>query len=126
MNNPTFNSDGYPTEETLQTISEWDDLSDEGYLMWVQFIKKAWHWEELVIVGESENLMVREASKTLKCDKYVLGISTGGWSGNESIISAMQDNILWMVNFLNHRVGGHYEFKLPKGFHRLTSYVLRG
>jgi len=116
MTDPTFDADGYPTDETLQVISEWDDLSDEGYLMWVQFIKKAWHWEDLISERESENLMVREVSKTLKRGKHVLGISTGGWSGNESIISAMQDNILWMVNFLNHRTGGHYEFKLPKGY----------
>jgi len=110
MNNPTLDTDGYPTEETLKAISEWDDLSDEGYLVWVQFIKKAWHWPDYVFEGESENLMVRERNK------HVLRISTGGWSGNESIISAMQENIFWMVNFLNHRTGGHYEFKLPEGY----------
>jgi len=78
MNNPTFDSDGYPTEETLRAISEWDDLSDEGYLMWIQFIRKAWHYPELVFEGESENLIVSELNNR------VLKISTGGWSGNES------------------------------------------
>jgi len=78
MNNPTFDTDGYPTEETLNIISEWDDLSDEGYLMWIQFIKKAWHWQEFVFEGESENLMVREVNEMLKREKHVLKISTGG------------------------------------------------
>jgi hypothetical protein len=42
-------------------------------------------------------------------------VSTGGWSGNEEIIGAMQDNfICWTQCWKNHSRGGHYIFELPK------------
>lgn len=38
-------------------------------------------------------------------------ISTGGWSGNEDIIEAMQDNqVFWSLHWLESRRGGHYKF----------------
>jgi hypothetical protein len=41
-------------------------------------------------------------------------VSTGGWSGNEEILSAMQDNLIfWMVCWQEHKRGGHYVFELP-------------
>jgi len=38
-------------------------------------------------------------------------LHTGGWSGNEEIIRAMQDNRVWWGMFWeSSRRGGHYEF----------------
>ncbi len=107
-----LDDDGYPTEETLEVISKWDDLSDQGYVDWIEYVKKVWMWPEFISVGESDNLMVRELHETLKRGPHVLKMSTGGWSGNESIISAMQDHlILWSFNLVSYRAGGHYELK---------------
>ncbi len=41
-------------------------------------------------------------------------ISTGGWSGHETIISAMEKNKLLMLHcYYKWRCGGHFEFKIP-------------
>ncbi len=102
MNAPTFDSDGYPTEETLQAIREWPADTDCKYPRWsglMKFIQEAWtydypYWE-------------REGN--------TYHLSTGGWSGNESIIAAMiQNRIFWMVCWVSNRRGGHYEFEVKE------------
>jgi len=87
MNEPTFNSNGYPSEETLSTISEW---GISHYVKWIDFIKSAWDWPDFISIRESQYKKVKGE---------VLTLSTGGWSGNESIIGAMKINILY------HQVG---------------------
>ena len=43
-------------------------------------------------------------------------ISTAGWSGNESIIYAMQNNksMLWNLTWVQSRRGGHHIFELKE------------
>ena len=75
--------DGYPTEEELEKIREWDLLAQpvSGFL---ELLRQSWHW------GFKE--------KHWKNGTIRLYMATGGWSGNESVISAMQDNfIFWSV-----------------------------
>jgi hypothetical protein len=44
---------------------------------------------------------------------YRYNISTGGWSGNESIIGALQSNsLLWALTWVQSRRGGHYIFEV--------------
>lgn len=89
-------TDTYPTDEELRAISEWPSTNARG---WFDYIKSIWWNAEW---GWSEN------GKELR-------VSTGGWSGNEDIISAMGDNfILWTMTWKSSRRGGHYEFSLPK------------
>jgi hypothetical protein len=84
---PTFDSDGYPTDETLKIISEWDGNDVHG---WVNYIREAWNhrcgriWE----------------------DGGMIKFATGGWSGNESIIQAMTKNILWTMLWESSHRGG--------------------
>ena len=103
--NDLLGDDGYPTDDALQIIRIWHWSDPKG---WFSFIKSIWYmyswgWHE----GEAEH----EYNKDDKV--WRLSISTGGWSGNESIIQAMQDNIMmWHLNWVSSRRGGHYVFEL--------------
>lgn len=96
--------DGYPTEEELKRITEWPYTD---FLGWFAFIKSCWWaadwgWSERDVKEEPRQLTHR------------YHISTGGWSGNESIIQAMHDNRwAWGFSWLSSRRGGHFEFEHP-------------
>ena len=67
---PTFDRAGYPAEETLEIIKQWD-MNPSTMKDLMAFIASAWHWDD----------MARETSPGL----WVF--ATGGWSGNESLPS---------------------------------------
>jgi hypothetical protein len=108
-----LDQDGYPTEGALNIIRNWwvgpdgefDNTKTFSELM--DFIKSVWWapdygWHETKEPHElwSEKIMNRWY------------ISTGGWSGNEDIINAMQDTgFLWSLNWVQSRRGGHYIFE---------------
>jgi hypothetical protein len=99
MVNEYLDADGYPTEEALDLIEKWHYNDPRG---WFRFIANIWYlrswgWAE----DRTEN------------DKYEYTISTAGWSGNEDIIRAMQqNNILWSTTWVQSRRGGHYVFEV--------------
>jgi len=95
--------DGYPTKEELEKISSWDLADFKGMM---EFIKELWEFADW---GWSES----DEPDWLHKDRTnrVYRISTGGWSGNEEIIGAMQKNsIVWFLNWWESRRGGHYIF----------------
>lgn len=102
----------YPDEATLSRIATWEIAwEDKGtfplYGPWFAFIKAHWWmpdwgWQEFD--GEDDGRPAR-----------VYHISTGGWSGNESLLSAMRDNfVCYGLTFYVHKRGGHYEFRMPR------------
>jgi len=95
MEGPTFDRDGYPTEETLRAIREWSHRDMRGLM---EFVCGAWEYPDYAKLTEG-------------CMELV----TGGWSGNESLIGALQENrMFWMMCWLKSERGGHYWFELPK------------
>ena len=96
---PEFDRDGYPTEETLKVISKWKDT----YPRWIEYVTKAWMWPERIREEVTDDVFSEGA--------IVLKFSTGGWSGNESIINAMRENMYWFLFWRSSRRGGHYELK---------------
>lgn len=82
----------YPSDETLEEIKNADC---QDFHKFMEMIEP--HWEF--------------ADWGWRRDGEVYFISTGGWSGNEDIIQAMKENmIFWMMYWANSRRGGHYVF----------------
>ena len=100
-----LDEDGYPTDNALELIAKWPYNDPKG---WFKFIENIWYLKSW---GWTEGSYKENESD--KKDKYRYYISTAGWSGNESIIRAMQSNeMMWHLNWVQSRRGGHYIFEL--------------
>ena len=101
-----LDEDGYPAEQALERIEYWPYNDPKGWFefifsIWLDFDASAWK-EKDEPQDWKENTMVH---------RYY--ISTSGWSGNEDIIRAMQQNhVLWSDAWVQSRRGGHYIFEV--------------
>jgi hypothetical protein len=103
-----MSEDGYPTEEELERIIKWDG----DFKQLLSYVKSVGHyWPEEDGWGWSEEPEVVDELRGGYVTRY--HISTGGWSGNESIIDALNKNFLfWHMHWVQHRRGGHYIFEI--------------
>jgi hypothetical protein len=98
METPTFDVYGYPSEETLEVIRTWPIKSNKDISELFHYVEKAWRYEFYIQNGGTERLRWAK-------------IATRGWSGNEDIISALQQNyVFWTLCWLSSKRGGGYEF----------------
>lgn len=79
MKQPLFDKDGYPAEETLAAIRKWPFTDRDGF--W-KFVEGAW----------SDYGHVKEI-RSLNGIPH-LELVTGGWSGNESVMGAIRENMV--------------------------------
>lgn len=87
----------YPTEEELKTISEW---SIDDFYGLMAYIETIWAYAGAGYFEE---------------DGSVFKLHTAGWSGNESIIKALQQNTMfWTLCWVQSRRGGHFIFEAPR------------
>lgn len=94
-----LDEDGYPTEEALNLIDNWDMDNIDGLFVFVKNLwwSPDWGWKE------------EEESNDRKIKIY--SISTGGWSGNEELIRLLKKKeLFWEMCLLSYRRGGHYKF----------------
>ena len=110
MTEPTFDEDGYPTDETLAAIENWPYQDIAGCL---DFCRRAWHWGE---AWANEDISAHEAAvvHAEKGERYAR-FATGGWSGNESIVNALDTN--YMIHALAWRLsarGGLHIYEYPQ------------
>jgi hypothetical protein len=108
-----MDKDGYPTPEELESIKSWPSgygpTGSNAHRDLMSYIEERWRWADAGYWTED----VAECSGNLDLDGKTYSISTGGWSGNESIIAAMQGNhMFWMTCWWSSRHGGHYEFEV--------------
>ena len=100
--NEWVDDDGYPTEEMLEKIEKWG-AGEGSYNDLMRFIKPHWKYSFEGYWSENE----------YEDDGTEYSISTGGWSGNEDIIRALQSNwMFWSLYWMQSRRGGHYIFKV--------------
>jgi len=92
--------DMYPSDYELETITAWDYRDPVGWFAYIKSVGNYWP---------------DEAFWWHQAEDGTLRISTGGWSGNESILDAMRQNqMLWSITWESTRRGGHYEFILSR------------
>ncbi len=88
--------EGYPDEDDLRRVREWP-LDAPCALM--EFLRSRWRYADC-------------GFWTQEGDTF--SISTGGWSGNESLLSALEQNLpFWGMCWVSSRRGGHYVFTVP-------------
>lgn len=100
-----LDSDGYPTEATLERIKSWPHDDWPGLFAFMKSVWWAadWGWHE------------EPGATTLDkpCRKF--HISTAGWRGNEDVIRALRENwLFWARCWEQSRRGGHYIFELTE------------
>lgn len=93
--------DKYPTQEELNKISHWNIVDNKEMLDFLSYIEQLWWTPEWGFEVKGKKVISLE-------------LHTGGWSGNEDIIGALQNNfIFWSMFWQKSVKGGHYYFKIP-------------
>jgi len=110
---PTFDADGYPTEATLRVIRKWNIKTFADCTALLDYIEKAWYMREWGW-GKAKRRSREWGFKHFPLSR-VYHISTAGWSGNESLIGAMEKNwMFWAMTWQQSRRGGHYIFRVTE------------
>lgn len=101
---PAFDSDHYPSEETLTVIKNWD--YEDNFIDLMEYVEECWEYPDYFIKEETKDELFGHDVIKYNC-------STGGWSGNESLICTLQENrIFWAMNWVQSKRGGHYIFEI--------------
>lgn len=104
---PEFDKYGYPTDRTLNVIKRWKIKSFEDCTALLEYCQKAWNYPDYFKRSKRR----RAEYKGWK-PEYRWEVHTVGWSGNESIISALHTNwMFWTLCFYSEKRGGHYVFR---------------
>jgi hypothetical protein len=94
--------DGYPTEEELKGLYKL--ACDSDYLLknideFLEQIRDLWWRPDWGFKYESNGK---------------LELHTGGWSGNEDVVSKLENTTFWLMYWSMSKRGGHYWFDIPK------------
>ena len=99
----------YPEDDDLERLKTWDYSDPLGWFAFAKSIGNYWP-DELFGWYETDG----SGGPLLNRPVRWFEISTGGWSGNEDILGAMQENaVLWLMTWQSTRRGGHYVFEVP-------------
>lgn len=110
---PSFDMNGYPTEETLEVIREWPWNAGNQELM--AYIRKAWRYEVEAphVVDPSDSFYAALAERAAP-EAELWAASTLGWSGNEELVDAMKANPFLASNWAATICGGRHYWFLPR------------
>ena len=103
MKHPTFDKDGYPTRETIDEIVNWPIKRGSDVKDLLDYVGEAWTYQVPVSTRPHDSFPGRT----------IIKVATGGWSGNEALISALQENrMFWALAWVSSSRGGAYEFEI--------------
>lgn len=95
----------YPTKEDIEFVKKYGLEEFHPLLEHLENIWWAADWG-FKLAGKATKNNFEE--KVLK-----LELHTGGWSGNEDIIEALQGTSFWILCWEKTVRGGHYYFEIP-------------
>lgn len=101
----------YPTDAQLKKVQDWEIASttDRSIAQLIEYIESIWwapDWGFKLYRGRDSLFGKRRVMK--------LQLHTGGWSGNEDIIRALETTFLFWSLFWEKSIrGGHYWFEFP-------------
>lgn len=111
MSEPEFDRDGYPTDATLEIIKNWPINVTNDMELAMDYVGRAWNYPEYWMKDPA--FIDPEWPNHPPELRYVF--STGGWSGNESLVHAIEQNqMLQALGAWSWRRGGHYEYRFPR------------
>jgi len=94
-----MDNEGYPEDAVIKAITEYVPDDRTGWTDLVNLIKAAWN--------EPMGSLRQEGSRLI--------LVTGGWSGNEEVIGALQSNrLFWACCWDLSKRGGYFEFDLGR------------
>jgi hypothetical protein len=105
-NDPIRGDDGYPHDIELERIRSWPLSVTADFEAVMDYVGRRWSYPDR---------WSKERYKT-STDRVELRyeFSTGGWSGNESLVAAMEENqMLQTMGAYSWQRGGHYEYRFP-------------
>ena len=106
MTEPEFDKFGYPIEATLQVIRNWD-YRGQAHRGLLDFVRGAWN-------RDYGNIEVFPPYPSLDDNERWVFV-TGGWSGNEMLIDALMENMMfYSQRWYQSTRGGRYEFHIWK------------
>lgn len=89
--------EGYPDDQEIETIAQWNG----GWHELMNYVRDRWEFCNWGWVQENLDSIV------------MYRLSTGGWSGNESLIAAMRDNwMFWSLCWRSSNRGGAHTFEI--------------
>lgn len=104
---PTYDQDGYPTDDTLEALEQMADARDTLNYLAAAWLKAYGSVSPILRDCEAEVVHQEEGERYLR-------LSTGGWSGNEALIAAFKTNTLvWLVTWCLSARGGLFIFRYP-------------
>lgn len=95
----------YPTEEALSAIEAWPLPPDGDCRPLFEAMRSVWRWEAYFQSTEGDDHFGTPFTQ--------YAISTGGWSGHEDMLGALERNrMVWSMTWAEVRRGGHYVFEV--------------
>lgn len=102
---PVLGSEGYPHEIELQRIKEWPYQTPADLIALMTYVQKRWNYPHMWKEADIEEFGRPQREYT---------ISTGGWSGNEDLIGALEENQTFSILApWSWQRGGHFVYRIP-------------
>lgn len=103
---------GYPTEEELKHFDRWK-LSNQNLIEGFNPVEIVDYVESIWWAPDWGLRLKWGRDRIMKTKVMRLQLHTGGWSGNEDIISKLEQTFFWFMYWDKSERGGHYYFEIP-------------